>query len=148
MTATEPTATATAASPSEPRVEKVCAECGGTNVVMEAAVRWDVDAQEWCITTIYDKSGHCDDCDADVGIDDRELPVVPSLATYTVFVRQADGRGTTHVSSHDAASPAEAEQLALAETASDWEDSVDDLVVLGVIAGDVEIVSWDDDAWE
>ncbi|KZC32641.1 hypothetical protein RhoFW510R10_12060 [Rhodanobacter sp. FW510-R10] len=121
----------------------VCAQCGGTDVVMEAAVRWDVDAQDWYSTTIYDKSGHCEDCDADVRLEGRELPSLASLATYTVFVRQADGRGTTHVSAHEAASPEDAEQLALAETASDWGSSLESLVVHGVIAGDVEIISWD-----
>lgn len=148
MTATDPTSTAAAASAPEPRVEQVCAQCGTADVVMEAAIRWDVRAQDWYITTIYDKSGHCDHCDADVGIDERELPSDRSVATYTVFVRQDDGRGTTHVSAHEAASPGDAEQLALAETAADWGSSVDNLVVLGVIAGDVELVSWDGEACE
>lgn len=132
----------------QPRVEMVCPDCGGTDVCMEAAVRWDVDLQDWVYTTVYDKSGHCDDCDADVVLVERELPASPELASFTVFVRQADGRGTTHISTHEAASREEAEQLALADTAADWGEGVGDPVVHGVIAGDVEIVSWDNDVWE
>ena len=51
------------------------------------------------------------------------------------------------MSAHEAPSLVEAERLALAETAADWNDDVDSLAVLGVIAGDVELLSWDDDSW-
>lgn len=146
-TDTRPAVTHNPSAAEARRVEQVCAQCGGTDVVMESAVRWDVGLQAWQVSAVYDKSGHCGDCLADVSVDERELPPATSLASYTVFVRQANGQGTTHVSAHDAASPAEAEQLALAETAADWSDEVDSLAVLGVIAGDVDLLSWDDALW-
>jgi len=125
------------------RVHQVCELCGTTDITMEAAVRWDAAAQEWRVSTVYDKSGHCDACDADVRVKARVLEQGESLPTFTVFVRQADGRGTTHVSTHQAASQDDAEQLGLAETAANWDYSEQQLAVLGVIAGDVQLLSWD-----
>lgn len=69
---------------------------------------------------------------------------------YSVFVREADYTGTTHVSSHDAESIEAAKAAAIAEVLKDWNDAAEpyyteeDLVVIGVIAGDVEILEWDD----
>jgi hypothetical protein len=67
------------------------------------------------------------------------------MTTFTVWIQQANGRGTTHVSSHDAASEAQAEMAALEETSADWGDwPVDQLRVLGIAKGSVEIVEWND----
>lgn len=70
------------------------------------------------------------------------------MNTYTVWIRDANGEGTTHISAHEAATAGEAEALALAETADDWNydparaDVM--LCVIGVAEGDVKIVHWED----
>lgn len=70
-------------------------------------------------------------------------------AGFTVFLREADGTGTTHISYHPG-DRNEAVRLAMIECRADWgweehgSDEDDDLHVLGVAAGDVTIVEWDD----
>jgi hypothetical protein len=61
---------------------------------------------------------------------------------YTVFVQQADGRGTTHIAVYDAANCEEAEKLALIQAAADWNGSPKDTRILGTIKGDVEVLKW------
>jgi hypothetical protein len=66
--------------------------------------------------------------------------------TYTVWVRQANHDGTTHVSSHNARSPAGAARQALSETRSDWggEYKINELYVLGIAEGNVSLIEWND----
>lgn len=72
------------------------------------------------------------------------------LAGFTVFLREADGTGTTHISYQEAADRNEAVRAALSECRHDWgreddgSDEDDDLHVLGVAAGNVTVVEWDD----
>lgn len=72
------------------------------------------------------------------------------MTRFTVFTREADYTGTTHVSSHDADTIEQAKAAAIKETRDDWgwtdaEGYTDaDVVVIGVCAGDVEILEWDD----
>lgn len=64
---------------------------------------------------------------------------------FTVFLRTADGTGTTHISFQEAGDANEAINYAAEECRRDWNaDLDDDLHVLGVAAGDVTIVEWDD----
>lgn len=70
----------------------------------------------------------------------REHDAQPS--GYTVFLREADGTGTTHVSYHDGDRD-EAVRSAMIECCNDWGGDYD-LHVLDVAAGDVTIVEWDD----
>ncbi len=73
------------------------------------------------------------------------LEGVPENAQkFTVWVVQVNGRGTHHVSSHEAVTPAEAGLMALEETRADWEYPEDKLHVLGICKGVVEIVEWDE----
>ncbi len=64
---------------------------------------------------------------------------------FTVFLRQANNEGTTHISYHPGDRD-EAVQLAIAQCHANWgwDGDDDDLRVLGVAAGDVTIVEWDD----
>ena len=69
------------------------------------------------------------------------------MTWYTVFVQEADGGGTTHVSSHNCINVETAIRVAVDETLDDWgrEDYADeDLRVLGVLNGQPEIVEWSD----
>ena len=62
---------------------------------------------------------------------------------YTVWVVSASGEGTHHVSHHEAIL-SEAKREALIETAHDWECAVEDLEVLGVVEGNVNIIEWNE----
>ena len=65
---------------------------------------------------------------------------------FTVFtVERERNESTTHITSVRARDIEQAKELAIAETASDWQWSPDDVRVLGVVAGDVDILEWDDE---
>lgn len=79
----------------------------------------------------------------------QQTPATASEDKFTVFVRQADGRGTTYITSVIAASVEEAKALAKEECSQEWSVNgspwaIEDLIVLGVARGDVEIVEWED----
>lgn len=68
---------------------------------------------------------------------------------FTVFIRQADGTGTTYITSVEAADIEQAKQAALEECSQDWSVNgspwaIDDLTVIGVARGEFEILEWDD----
>lgn len=76
-------------------------------------------------------------------------PAKPTPPTFTVFVQQADGRGTVHISDYEAATPEEAAAAALERVAGDWgtEDEPwdrDDLRILGIARGNFDIIEWND----
>ena len=77
---------------------------------------------------------------------ERDLPG----GMYTVWVMQADRRGTMHVSAHSAASIEQAKERAITETLDDWgwsdeDEREQDVVVVGVAEGEVNLLEWDDD---
>lgn len=64
---------------------------------------------------------------------------------FTIFLREDDGTGTTHVTHQETATVEEAITAAKAECCEAWGYDPDaPLHVLGVAAGDVTIVDWDD----
>lgn len=70
----------------------------------------------------------------------------PQLPTWTVWVVEKNrSHGTTFVTSCEAGSPEEAGEIALAEAAESFNEDADTLRVLGVAAGEVNLVIWDDD---
>ena len=66
--------------------------------------------------------------------------------TYTILVRDAlDRHSTTHISTQHTDGIESAKNMALEECADDWgRDSTEGLMVLGVLAGDVEVIEWND----
>lgn len=73
------------------------------------------------------------------------------MKMYTVFVQASDGKGTIHIQAYRANNVERAKRLALETVAADWGGSEcgfdpDDgsLHVLGVAAGDVTILEWED----
>ena len=66
------------------------------------------------------------------------------MKKYTVFIRQPDNTGTTFISSAEAETEEEAIAAVLEECRDCWDWEGDDLHVLGVAAGDIEILEWDD----
>ena len=72
-------------------------------------------------------------------------PPAKQLPWFTVFVQEADGTGTTHVSSHQCRDVQAAMRAGLDDTVNDWGDSYEgNLRVVGVIAGNVDIIEWSD----
>ena len=67
--------------------------------------------------------------------------------TYTVFVREASGHGTTYVDSCEADSVEEAKRKILVECSENWGENYppEALCVIGVVHGDVCVVGneWD-----
>ena len=55
-----------------PRLDIVCGECGGNNVMRDAWAVWDVDEQDWVLGAVFDY-GHCDDCDGESRLEEIEL---------------------------------------------------------------------------
>lgn len=130
-------------------VNKVCSKCGSDNCGQEAAAKWDVLHQQWIVDTIYDKGEYCNVCDATNG--EIEIQVVSVVDDYeqpfTIFVRQSDGRGTTHISVQRAHNQDLALLQAKEEASADWGGyPVDDITGIGIIAGDVDVIAWDDEA--
>ena len=50
----------------------VCAECGSNDVLLNAAVRWDMEAQEYIVANIFNDGHSCNYCDSGCRI--KEVP--------------------------------------------------------------------------
>ena len=46
-----------------PDVDITCANCGGNNVLKDAYASWNVELQQWELSTVFDHTV-CDDCDS------------------------------------------------------------------------------------
>lgn len=66
------------------------------------------------------------------------------MNTYTAFCQQASGGGTVWIQTVEAKDLDSAIDLAREECAADWEYALEDVHVLGVAAGSIEILMWDD----
>lgn len=64
---------------------------------------------------------------------------------YTVFCMESDRTGTTYITAIDAEGPQAAKREALAECAREWDMDADQIDVIGLAAGDVQILEWDDE---
>lgn len=66
------------------------------------------------------------------------------MNTYTAFCQQASGKGTVWIDTVGAANQDEALEVARAGCAHDWNCEPDDIHVLGLAEGDINILMWDD----
>lgn len=68
------------------------------------------------------------------------------MQTYTTFCRQADNIGTTWIGSVEAPNETRAADLAVEACAADWgwQDRTEEIRVVGVASGNVEILYWED----
>jgi hypothetical protein len=79
-----------------------------------------------------------------VFLEDSELPINNyQLRTYTAFCQQTNGKGTIWVSTVKAMDGDAAIDVARADCAAEWGFAIEDVHVLGIAAGDVEILLWD-----
>ena len=78
----------------------------------------------------------------------NETPAPPSDAPqekeYTAWCCMKEGNGTIWISSSEATNPEQAQANAIAECAEDWQCDPADIHCLGIAAGDVEILHWND----
>ena len=68
------------------------------------------------------------------------------LPKFTVWVSESVAGGTHFVDTYHAPDIEAAKQAALADCAVQWNMDVEDLAILGVVAGEVEILFWDEAA--
>lgn len=52
------------------KVKKCCKYCGGENISIDATARWNVGAQQWEISALFDNSD-CDDCGGETIVVDQ-----------------------------------------------------------------------------
>ena len=64
---------------------------------------------------------------------------------YTIFCREASGEGTMFIQSAEAETWQEAAREVLADCSVEWGMDSDEINVIGVASGDIEIIDWDDD---
>lgn len=66
------------------RVERpVCSRCGGTEIRVDAAARWDEQLGDWVVRTIFD-DGHCDDCEEETELKWVQEPRPHAAASPTL----------------------------------------------------------------
>lgn len=66
------------------------------------------------------------------------------LKTYTAFVRQKDGKGTTWIDDVEGRDIEEANLNAEIKCAADWDCSHQDVICVGLAEGVVQIANWED----
>lgn len=66
------------------------------------------------------------------------------MNTYTAFCQQASGGGTIWIENVEAADLEEATAVAKQACAEAWEYDPEDVHVLGIAEGNVNILMWDD----
>jgi hypothetical protein len=67
------------------------------------------------------------------------------MRTYTAFCRQSDGTGTTWIQEVEAADIDAAQVEAVSQCADDWQCGPLDVKCVGIAAGSVDILFWDDE---
>lgn len=67
------------------KIKIVCSKCGGENVLRDAYASWDVEAQEWLLSSVYD-AFRCDDCGHDA-CDEVPADDAPDLLEVLKAVR-------------------------------------------------------------
>jgi len=83
------------------------------------------------------------------------VPSIPSIPRFTVFCQEAGGAGTIHIACHEAADLESAILAGKQQCVDDWSSgfgegespwTMETVRCLGVAAGDVEILHWEDQA--
>jgi hypothetical protein len=66
------------------------------------------------------------------------------MAIFTAFCQEIDGSGTIWINPIHADSLSDAMIVAVESCAADWAMDVEEVRVLGIAAGDVDILHWED----
>lgn len=54
------------------RQKITCNRCGGSRLLFDSYAKWDVEAQEYSIVSVFDKPVLCEDCDKAVNVNWNE----------------------------------------------------------------------------
>lgn len=57
-------------------IEIRCDHCRGDNVMRDAFARWNITAQKWELSSVFDQ-GYCDDCEGETRLVERHLDGSP-----------------------------------------------------------------------
>ena len=60
------------AKPKPKKIRLECADCGDDLIAIDASPYWDVDAQRWEISEVYDNDRYCTQCGSN-NIDEIEI---------------------------------------------------------------------------
>lgn len=55
------------------KVRQVCSTCGSEDVVCDAYASWDFEKQKWVLHQTYDKGAHCENCEGECRIVEKEV---------------------------------------------------------------------------
>lgn len=58
----------------EDQKRPICTRCGGTEVAVDGACRWDDATASWKTVSVFDDKGHCDDCGGECVIGWKPVP--------------------------------------------------------------------------
>lgn len=78
-----------------PKLIKVCAHCGSTNVMHDAWAMWDVGTQEYVLSQHFD-AGYCSDCGGETRIQDADMlgPIKTVNTCPPIPIRSEDWHAT------------------------------------------------------
>ena len=54
-------------------IKFICEKCGGDDVSVDTASRWNLTTQEWETASVFDKGAGCDDCGTETRLKEVEL---------------------------------------------------------------------------
>lgn len=54
------------------KIRKICSECGGTDVCIDAWASWSENKQDWVLANMYEDA-FCNDCEQECDIEDEEI---------------------------------------------------------------------------
>jgi hypothetical protein len=52
------------------KIDYVCTHCGSNDVLVDAYAEWNVEAQRWEISNVFDKGHHCNNCNGECKIEE------------------------------------------------------------------------------
>ena len=55
------------------KLKMKCGHCGSSDVLKDAFVEWDYEAQIWVVHNVFDKGSYCQTCDGECTIEDEEI---------------------------------------------------------------------------
>lgn len=70
-------------TPAKPKMDKVCEECGESDISFEGWIGWSVESQEFYVIDICDKGHHCKTCDGmthSIDVEYKPLALVIEVA--------------------------------------------------------------------
>ena len=63
------------------KVKMVCSTCGSDDVRADAYASWNVDTQEWELSSTFDKGSYCLTCSGECRIDEKIIEEKPAEVT-------------------------------------------------------------------